>query len=280
MRFFRWMLLAVAAVFMFAASGYCGDAYWIYDVASGRRQALEAAAPSLAKYGFIVVGEHHTDPESHAAQLAVIRALDSAGARVSVGMEMFRRDHQPVLDQWVAGKMEEARFERAYAANWNYPWPLYREIFIHARDRGLAMAGLNVPPEITRQVAREGFDSLSDAQRGKLPPIACRVDRAYMEFIRRAFGAHAHGNLDFGRFCEAQLVWDTVMAINAVEFMKGRDGVMVVLAGAGHAWKLGIPAQLEPRTGAGIASVLPFVKGGIEPGAVTPEEADYIIGKD
>lgn len=70
--------------------------------------------------------------------------------------------------------------------------------------------------EITRQVSRKGFASLSDKQRGQLEGVTCEVTREYRDFVRSAFGAHGHGKMDFIYFCEAQLVWDTAMAINAI----------------------------------------------------------------
>ena len=42
------------------------------------------------------------------------------------------------------------------------------------------------------------------------------MDERYRAFIRSILGAHAGSPESFERFCEAQLVWDTAMAINAV----------------------------------------------------------------
>jgi hypothetical protein len=81
------------------------------------------------------------------------------------------------------------------------------------------MVGLNVPRSITRKVAQNGFESLTPEEIGKLPPIVCRVDREYEEFLRRVLGSHGSES-GFRRFCEAQLVWDTAMAIYALEYLK------------------------------------------------------------
>jgi uncharacterized iron-regulated protein len=111
------------------------------------------------------------------------------------------------------------------------------------------MVGLNVSRGITWQVAQEGFSSLSETQREELDGGSCNVTREYRDFIRSAFGAHGHGSMDFIRFCEAQLVWDTAMAINAVNHLEQHpDRMMVLLAGSGHARKLGIPYQVKSRS--------------------------------
>ena len=143
------------------------------------------------------------------------------------------------------------------------------------------MIGLNVPREITGQVARKGFDSLSDQQRGKLSNVTCRVDKIYMDYIRRAFGAHGHGKMDFTYFCEAQLVWDTIMALNAVEFLKANpETIVVLLCGAGHAQKGAIPRQIRNRSSLPHVVLLPESPDSITIDTVTAEDADYVIRVD
>jgi uncharacterized iron-regulated protein len=139
------------------------------------------------------------------------------------------------------------------------------------------MLGLNVAPEITRQVAREGFNSLSDKQRGDLPMVSCRVDPEYMAFIRRSLGMHGHGGLDFTNFCEAQLVWDTAMAWSLTRFLeKNPEHTVVVIAGSGHSWKRGIPAQVRSRTTVEVRVVLPEIPGRMDREHASLDEADYV----
>jgi len=126
-------------------------------------------------------------------------------------------------------------------------------------------------------VARKGFQSLSEDQRGKLDEVACRVDKTYMAFIKRAYGTYAHGNLDFTHFCEAQLVWDNIMAINALDYLKSHPKtVMVIITGNGHAWKGGIPAQLVKRGHTSHSVILPEIEGVTELGMLDSRDADYI----
>lgn len=250
----------------------------LYDVARRRTVALDEAVSELKGRRIVLVGEHHTDARHHAWQLAVIRALDAAGVPVAVGLEMFRADSQPALDRWLAGEMGEDAFRRVYQDNWNYPYRLYRGIFDYARERGIPLVGLNVGRAITRQVAQEGFASLTADQRGKLSDIVCDVDEAYRRFVERAHGDHAHGGMQFEHFCEAQLVWDSVMALNAADWLAAHPGrVMVVVAGTGHVWKGGIPAQLERRGAPAAVVILPATADRIDPVRVSPADADYVI---
>jgi uncharacterized iron-regulated protein len=250
---------------------------YLFDLAKGTSAPLSRFLPELAGQRVILVGELHNEKAHHDAQLGVVQALAASGVPVAIGFEMFQKDSQEDLDLWVAGKMDPAQFERLYYDNWNFPMELYSGLFEYARENKIPMVGLNVPRDITRQVARQGFESLTDEQRGRLPPVACRVDKKYMEFIRRAFGAHAHGNLNFAYFCEAQLVWDTAMAINALEYLeRNPDRVLVLVTGSGHARKMGIPDQIKQRRKIPLTVILPEIPGVIDPGTIDTEDADYL----
>ena len=275
------VLMAVVFIFTFTAcNDYAvSDTLHLYDLHDQRLISGPDALAAVEKAGLVLVGEHHTTASHHSAQLHVIRCLDEKGLAVSIGMEMFRRDQQAMLDQWIAGEIDEKDFESIYLDNWNFPWALYRDIFIYARERKIPMIGLNVPKGITRQVARDGFASLSADQRGQLEGVTCNVTREYRDFIRRAFGAHGHGKMDFIRFCEAQLVWDTAMAIQAANHLEQHpDRIMVLLAGSGHARKMGIPFQFTSRAPTIPVTVLmPHTPGIFDADTLTTDDADFLI---
>lgn len=268
-----WLLLALAA------SQACADApLTLLDLARSRTASLTELAPQLAKADLVLVGESHGNRLHHQAQLAVIRALHEGGHPVAVGLEMFQRREQPVLDRWVAGGLTEADMAHEFFRNWNIEWEAYRDIFVYCRDNGIPMAGLNVPRDITRKVAREGFAALTPEEMGLLPPITCSVDPQYEEFLRGFAGSSGHEEA-FDRFCQAQLVWDAAMAVHALDFLKTRPGwTMVVMAGSVHAWKPAVPDQarrLAPQ--AAVISILPEtgVKG--DPSDIGTADADYLI---
>ena len=248
------------------------------DLSSEKAYTETEVLSQLKKDRLVLVGEHHTNESHHQAQLQVIRMLHEAGAKVAIGMEMFRRGSQKELDEWISGQMDEGSFEKVYYNNWTFPYSFYRPILLYARDNQIPVIGLNVPSDITRQVSRLGYQSLSDEQRGYLGDVACRVDKEYMEFIREAFGGHSHGNLNFIYFCEAQMVWDTVMAVTALEYLSKNPGTtMVVLAGTGHVRKQAIPTQIRSRLDLPLTVILPEAPGSIDKTTVDIEDADYII---
>jgi uncharacterized iron-regulated protein len=248
------------------------------DLNQEKELLMAQALSRLKENRIILVGERHSNKRHHRAQLSVIHALNEAGIQVAIGLEMFRKDSQPALDRWISGDIDEKRFEKIYYDNWRYPWPVYRMIFVYARDYQVPLIGLNVPREITRQVSREGFKSLSQKQKGKLAEVSCIVDQEYMNYIRKSFGGHAHGRLNFIYFCEAQLVWDSAMAVYALDYLKRNpDAVVVILTGTGHAQKGAIPRQIRARSNLPYAVILPEISGSIDAETISNKEADYII---
>jgi uncharacterized iron-regulated protein len=250
----------------------------IWDVAGKAEISLEQAAEKFPTPGIVYVGEFHDNAAHHAGQLAVIQSLDKRKRPLAVGLEMFQHIEQSILDAWVAKALSEEEMRRAFARNWSQDWHLYRDIFLYCRDRRIPMVGLNVPRSITRKVAQNGFASLTPEEIGKLPPIVCRVDREYEDFLRRVLGSHGSES-GFRRFCEAQLVWDTAMAIYALAYLNDHpERTVVVLCGMIHAWKKAAPEQAA-RENADVeqAVIQPAVKGRWTPGSVSEEDADYLI---
>ena len=250
----------------------------LYDLQIGKEMLMSKAISELKKNRVILVGEHHTNMDHHFGQLNVIQSLKEAGVQVAIGLEMFRHDSQQALDRWVDGNIGEEEFQKIYYNNWTYPWSAYEMIFEYAKKEKIPMIGLNVPRDITRQVSRTGFNSLSDEQKGKLADVSCRVDKEYMDYIKKAFGGHGHGKLNFIYFCEAQLVWDSAMAVNTLEFLKKYpDAVVVLLAGAGHVQKGAVPRQISLRSQIPHAVILPKIEGMVDRQTVGIQDADYIM---
>jgi len=250
----------------------------LWDVAGNTEISLENVAGKLPSPGIVYVGEFHDNAAHHSAQLAVIQSLNNRKRPMAVGLEMFQHIEQSVLDAWVARELSEDEMRRAFARNWSQDWHLYRDIFLYCRDRSIPMLGLNVPRSITRKVARKGFTALSAEEIGKLPPIVCEVDREYEDFLRRVLGSHASES-GFRRFCEAQLVWDTAMAIYALEYLNNHpERTVVVLCGMIHAWKKAAPEQASRQNPFIEQAVIqPSVKGRWMPGSVSSKDADYLI---
>jgi len=248
----------------------------LLDVKGKVEVASDVMLDDLRKVQVIFVGELHDNLGHHQAQLSIINALDNDARPLAIGLEMFRRDSQEDLDVWTSGKTSLAEFMEVYRENWAM-WPAYSRIFMHARNEKLKMVGLNIPRTITRKVARNGYKSLSSQERLLLGNVQCKVSQVYGAYIRQALGGHGGHGDQYLYFCEAQLLWDTMMARNLVDFLRENpDYQVVVMAGSGHAWKFGIPRQMVELADISYRVVLPEIVGRLDRRNVSAKFADYL----
>jgi uncharacterized iron-regulated protein len=276
------LLLWISTVFLESFGG----SVLVYRTADYKTITLEEMVRETSSADIIFAGELHNTERHHRLQLLVIRRLADAGLPVAIGLEMFPKESQKTLDEWVAGELSSIDFMRAFELNWGYPWTLYKDIFLFARENEVPLVALNIPREVSRKVRESGFSSLSEKELEQLPPdLTCDVDEEYMDYIRRVFSYHEHQSINengsFVNFCEAQLLWDKSMAWYLLEYLDQNPGrKIVVLTGITHAWKKGIPAQLERLSDeVSYRVALPEIPIAVEPDKLTTDDADYIFLK-
>lgn len=214
----------------------------------------------LQQAKIIYLGEIHDRPSDRQQQIAIIRSLLDRQPRVAIGMEMFQRPAQPLLDRYLAGKITEAelRQQTEFDSRWGYSWDDYVSLLRFAKTNRLPLIALNTPTEITRKVSQQGLESLAGEDLRYIPPID-QIDRQnlkYQNIILASYQQHAQNasinSKSFDRFYTAQLLWDETMADRIATFIKDRpDYQMVVLAGQAHiVHNHGIPDRVQRRLGA------------------------------
>ncbi|MBI5642153.1 MAG: ChaN family lipoprotein [Deltaproteobacteria bacterium] len=240
---------------------------------------VQGLVDEMKQVDIVFIGEIHNEKAHHEIQLSLIRALHQAGEKLAIGIEMFKAEDQDSLDRWVSGEMGEEEFKKVYHRNWQVSWSQYKGIFMYAKENKIPVIGLNVPRKVIHQVFKNGFDSLGPSELKELPPgLTCDVDAEYEEFIRSAMEEHGHmEDASFKNFCEAQMVWDAAMSQKAVEYLReNEDTMMVLLAGGGHSWKRGIPAQVSRRSDMSYIVILPEVSDKINFESITTKDTDYL----
>ena len=266
------------ALSLLVASGL--EARMIFRLRNLREVSLADMVADLKKARVIVIGERHDSAEDHVAQRTIIQALHDSGAILAVGLEMFRAEEQPALDRWVGRDLAIEEFRKIYDRNWSPEyWNLYNDILIYARQERIPLVGLNISREIPSQVAREGFDSLGASRRRSLGIESCEIPERYRDLLKRVLGEKAEASpRRFDNFCQAQLVWDYAMAQAVSAYLAEHpERTVVVLCGTFHAWRHGIPLQLE-KIAPGISSriVLPSSDKTLLNYEILLADADYV----
>ena len=223
-----------------------------------------ALIDALASVAVVYVGETHTNPSHHQVQLTIIESLIARGRPLSIGMEMFDRSYQEVLDDWSAGGLDWDQFLQAthWYANWRYPDALYEGILVAAKAQSIPLIGLNIPFHIPAKISIGGIESLHQHDRVWLPETIDTTDTDHRAYVQKVFDSHRiPGRNDFEHFYTAQCVWEDVMA-ESVARRASAEKTMVVIIGNGHIVnKYGVPNRTHRRSGLPYLTVIPVTAG-------------------
>lgn len=253
----------------------------IVETSSGTVISFAALMDRLSRARVIYVGETHTSLEDHRLQLEVLKGLQQKDRSPILALEMFPRRVQPVLDRFAAGELDEESFlkEVQWGEVWGYPFQLYRDLLLFARDHRLRIIGLNAPRELVDKIARQGLASLDPAERGEIAERFLTADPNHREILAREYDRHLKGKIkDFDSFYEAQLAWDETMAETLVHFLRTAppETAFLVLVGKGHILQgVGMPQAARMRFDHTFKTVVP-VPIDTPVRTLSPELADYL----
>jgi len=224
----------------------------IISTKTGKTITFDQLMADLNRHQIIFVGEKHTNSAHHAIQQKIIKTVFKNTPSMRVGMEMFDRSYQEVLDLWSAGVLDEATFLRKvhWYANWRYDFSLYRDILLFIKENRIKIVALNIPAYIPARIRVGGIDNLLDTNKQYLPKEIDTSNSAHRDYVKKVFEQHQFSErVNFDDFYMAQCVWDEIMAESIAADLG--SNTIVVLAGNGHIqYKYGIPDRAARRTGA------------------------------
>lgn len=267
----------------------------VYDTQRKTFTDFETMLADLVRADVVFVGEEHDDPNTHALEVAVLEGLLRRHAAVGVGMEMFERDVQDALDQYVRGASSEEQFLAA-----SRPWPRYatdyRPIVELAKAHRLAVIATNLPRRIATDVSKNGMsivDALGNDRQLAARDLPCATSGDYYNrFIEQMGGHPAAGDSKSAetgarndRFYLAQCVKDETMAESVAEaFRAARDPrtTIVHFNGAFHSdygegAAEGTRRRLPGRRVAVISMIPVDDMDTIAPGEDDLKQADYLV---
>ncbi len=245
--------------------------------ADGKPLTLNDIAAQLDNVEVLCLGEKHDDPAAHEVEaellrLAVERYTTSAKRPVTLSLEMFERDVQVVVDEYLAGLISERHFLSSSRPWGNYATD-YKPLIELAKANKLPVLAANAPGRYVNMVSRLGRDSLAQltpqakAWLPKLPfpaaskPYGDKFNALMGGGVPTAAmpGAVSHGS---SGLLDAQTLRDVAMAEAIAEHLKKQPKAFILqVNGSFHSEeKLGVPEQIQhyrPKTKTLVITVIP-----------------------
>ena len=169
--------------------------YSILDARTGRQVDTKAFWDQIAGARVVCVGEEHNNPHHHWFQLETVSQLVARKrAPLALGMEMFQRPYQGVLDDYAARRIDDValRSRSGYEDRWGYDYGFYGPTIERARDAGATLLALNTPRELTKAVVRRGLEGLTPDEKQQLPQLVLddATHKSWFESLMNDMGGH------------------------------------------------------------------------------------------
>ena len=272
----------------------------IYDTKAQRFVPFSRLAAAASRVDIVFFGEQHDDPATHAAELAVLASIGERRERVVLSVEMFERDVQLLLNQYLDGSVSEKDF-LAGSRPWDRYTTDYRPLVELSRIRGWPVVAANVPRRIASAVSRKGLvalDTMSATERRySATQNICPKDAYYKNFAALMGDTPGHGasgaqpsatelaaaTAMTDRFYEAQCVKDETMGESVANGLAraGSGAIVFHVDGAFHS-DFGLGTAERARRRAPSANVLiltavPLADLSKANGAEYAKRADFVL---
>ncbi|MBN2195005.1 MAG: ChaN family lipoprotein [Polyangiaceae bacterium] len=235
---------------------------------------------ALAEADLVCVGERRAEPAAHWAELAILygltRRAELSGRHVGLALEVWQVDAQKSLDDFVAGKMDEADLleQTEWRQNWGFDFGLYRPMINFERSSGGELVGVGARRELVGLVAQHGLAALDPELQKDLPELDLDDPEHHDSFTAKVAVARHRRHHDPENEYAAAVLRDETMAAAAARWLGAKQPVrqLILLAGVDHCRRPAVPKRVLRRlSGARALSVLP---------AASPSESADVPGYD
>ena len=206
--------------------------YRIYSVKLDKEVPLNVVAEDLINYDVLFFGEEHNDSVTHYLEHTLLALLFDKYPDVALSMEMFERDVQPVMNEYLLGFIKEKQFIKDARAWSNYRD--YRPMVEFAKANGIDVICANAAGRYSNLAGRKGQEylkKLPNASKDNFAPLPYKVATGkYLEKLT-GVGEHSTGSdtakapampAGMGGFdlVTAHSLWDATMAYSIAEYKK------------------------------------------------------------
>lgn len=199
-----------------------------YQIYNNEKEAISFSQmiDELSDYDVVLFGEYHNISIIHWLQLKTTEALyQKKGEQLVLGAEMFERDNQEGVNQYLSGEITIEQFKDTVRLWENFKTD-YRPLLDFAKTHDLEFIATNVPRRYASLVAHNGLDTLAKLpkkEKSYIAELPIKVDMetpGYKE-MKKILEKHAGDNLM--NFISAQAVKDATMAASILQNRRGKQ---------------------------------------------------------
>jgi len=253
----------------------------IFNTATSQTIDFNTLVNNLLLADVIYLSEKHDNPDQHALQEKIIKALITKGKAPQLGFEFFEKNDTPLLLNFVDSnrakhsKATEKEVEKLLRKKLGWEdkseklWPFYFNLLSLAKNENLVAAGLDLSDSQKLRITRKGYDNLTNLEK-KLIFSTGFDSKAYRDYMYEIF-AQVHCGMKNptmqSRLFDSWIARNDTMANSIVELHETEPHKpVVIIIGGGHTeHNLGVMDRVRSLNPA-IAQVnLGFVEVAINP---------------
>jgi uncharacterized iron-regulated protein len=214
--------------------------YKIYSVQSGKEVTLSDIADDMKDYDVLFYGEEHNDSVTHFLESKMLEELYfKYNSSVTLSMEMFERDVQTVMNEYLKDFVREKNFKKDARVWGNYKD--YRPMVEFAKANKLDVVCANAPGRYTSLASRKGQSALmqlsDDSKKFFAPlPYDTASGKYYEKLMETAHDTSSSKDTSRMKappmppgysFIMGQSLWDATMAYSISEYLEKNPGKKV-----------------------------------------------------
>ena len=173
----------------------------IYDTQAKTLMDFEGLLRRCADADVVTLGENHGDPATNRVELALLMGLARLiEGKVVLSMEMFERDIQDVVDEYLHSVIDEEEFLASSNPPAKYKTS-YRPLVEYCKANGIPLIASNFPWTLGLKVGEMGYyaavESFTEDERKLLPEIYdAPQDEYFKKHKQTIMSMGGHGGME------------------------------------------------------------------------------------
>lgn len=234
MTYNRFFLIAIFAfIYNVINAQITEQNYKIYSVKLAKEVSVNDIIEDAKNTDVMFYGEEHNDSVTHYLEYKILELLfNKYKNSIALSMEMFERDVQPIMNEYLTSDIREKNFKKDARAWSNYKD--YRSMVEFCKTNHLDVICANAAGRYSNLAGRKGQKALMSLPKESKKYFApLPYDTAFGKYYDKLMGLSGHGPstdtvkkatpmMGMGGFnlIMAQSLWDATMAYSISEYLK------------------------------------------------------------